>query len=124
MIKLTMKHHIDSVISKARANLGLVKFFSKRCDDSSVAKTYYCTLVKSILEDSSPVWALGWVFPKLIMRRYTPRSEESKSENRLSIAFVFIMWLQFEINVILRIWTCTILENYPNYFFMNVKITY
>ena len=61
---------------------------------------------------------------KQIMRRYTPRTEESKSENRLSIAFVFIMWLQFEINVILVIWTCAILENYPNYFFMNVKITY
>ena len=55
--KLTMTKHIDTVISKARATLGLVKFFSRGFDNSKATKTLYCALVRSLLEYAAPVWS-------------------------------------------------------------------
>ena len=55
--KLTMTKHIDTVISRAGATLGLVKFFSRGFDNSRATKTLYCTLVRSLLEYAAPVWS-------------------------------------------------------------------
>ena len=55
--KLNMTKHIDTVISKARATLGLVKFFSRGFNNSRATKTLYCVLVRSLLEYAAPVWS-------------------------------------------------------------------
>ena len=52
-----MTKHIDTVISKARATLGLVKFFSRGFNNSRATKTLYCTLVRSLLEYAALVWS-------------------------------------------------------------------
>ena len=55
--KLNMTKHIDTVISKARATLGLVKFLSRGFDNSRATKTLYCALARSLLEYAAPVWS-------------------------------------------------------------------
>lgn len=54
--KLTFKRHMDRVISKCRSTLGLVKRFTKEFEDVTVARTLYCSLVRTIVEYAAPAW--------------------------------------------------------------------
>lgn len=55
--KLTFKEHIDFIASKASKTLGFIFRVAKNFRNIQCLKSLYCSLVRSILEYSSVVWA-------------------------------------------------------------------
>lgn len=55
--RLTFKDHIAYVVSKASSQLGFLFRFTKNFKDVYCVKTLYCSIVRSILEYASVVWA-------------------------------------------------------------------
>lgn len=55
--KLTYKDHISYISSNASAQLGFIFRVCKHFKDIHCLKTLYCSLVRSILEYGSVVWA-------------------------------------------------------------------
>ena len=55
--KLNFHHQVDRVTAKARSVLGMVKRFSRGFDDKRVSLTLYRSLVRSLLEYTTQVWA-------------------------------------------------------------------
>lgn len=53
---MNFNHHIGYTVSKARSVLGIIKRFSKQFNDINVARTLFCSLVRSKLEYAAVVW--------------------------------------------------------------------
>ena len=54
--ELTFEMHIESITSKAKSKLGMIKRWSKEFNNMFITKTLFVSLVRSTLEFASSVW--------------------------------------------------------------------
>lgn len=62
--KLSFSLHIESIHSKAKSRLGMIKRWSKEFNDWFITKCLFVSLVRSILEFASVVWSPSYMCHK------------------------------------------------------------
>lgn len=79
--KLLFNEHIDKILSKARRNLGLIKWVARDFNDLLTCKILYCAYVRSHLEYAALIWNRNLI---------------TITESLEAIQISFLAWLRFK----------------------------